>query len=437
MGKMQYPNDFSRQHLVAQLAQQHAAASAPELEQRQPPGIIAGRLVSKGHSGDTSTAVLHDASGRMTIVVSDQATGKAAHAAFAEWQLGDILGVGGIVCRLPSGELALRAHELRRLVRAARPLPAAGASGEPGSARYVDLLTRERVRRMAKLRYRLSQGVRQFLGRRMYMEVETPILQASPQVASQFSTHHHALNGTMYLRHSADLHLQKLLVGGVEQLFEISRNFKNGEGATPWEETAVEIYCAYTNDSYMMALLEALLTSMQLLSPPFARMTLTDAIRKHAGTAAGDHELRDPDLLAGLLRQHGIAFTQTASWGAMQRKLLDAVVAPRLTDPIFISGFSADAAAGARPRIADAQLAEYFEFFASGTRVAQGRSLQNDPHACESALEAGLERELRRALEYGLPPASCLRLSVDALVRVVSDASTLADTFLFRMRDET
>lgn len=404
-----YPNDFSRSHLAAQLAQQHASADSAELDQRQPRAVIAGRLMLKAASGTASTGLLQDTSGRFAIVVSDEATGKAAHAAFANWQLGDIVGVGGILCRLPSGELALRAHELRRLVRAVRPLPS--APSEAGSGRYADLLTGERALRMARLRYRLMQGVREFLARRMYMEVETPILHETPPAAiRQFRTHHNALDRALYLRQSAARHLQKLLIGGIEQVFEINRNFSNGEAASPCEETAVEIYCAYTNDSYMMALLEALLTSTQFLRAPFARITVADAIRQFTGKDASDAELRDP---------------------AAQRKVLYTIAAPRLTAPTFVVGFPADVSPGARRRSAEPQLAEYFELFVSGTRIAEGCSVQNDPEL------ASHDRDFQRALEYGLPPAAGVRLSIDSLVQVVAGVSAVADTHLFRALDES
>ena len=173
-----YPNDFSRSDLAARLAQQHASADAEELERRKPTAAIAGRLMSRTLSQGASTGVLQDVSGRIAIVVSDEATGKANHAAYATWQAGDILGVHGTVCRLPSGELAVRAHEL---VAATRPLDAAAAAhGAGGAPRYIRLLTEERLRRTASLRFRLVQAMREFLVGRGYMELETPILHARP-----------------------------------------------------------------------------------------------------------------------------------------------------------------------------------------------------------------------------------------------------------------
>jgi lysyl-tRNA synthetase, class II len=439
-GNLAYPNDFSRSHLAAQLVQQHAGADGAELEQRQRRASIAGRLVSKAPFGMASTGLVQDASGRLAIVVSDQATGKAHHAAYGSWQLGDIIGVDGMLCRLPSGELALRAHELRRLVKATRPLPKTGAPGEAATARYVDLLLDDRPGRMAKLRYRLIKGMREFLAGRMYMEVETPILHATSQAsAGQFSTHHNALDRELYLRRSAEAHLAQLLIGGIEQVFEINRNFINGDSRAPYEETAMDIYCAYTNDSYMMALLEALLISTRFLAAPFARTTVADAIRKYAERDFSDAELRDPAVLGKFLEKHAVCVAKAESWGALQRKLFDAIAAPRLAEPTFVVDFAADVSPGARGKSIDPQIAEYFELFISGKRIAEGRSVQNDPEHHGPSIagdHASHDRQHQRALEYGLPPASGVRLSIDSLVLVVSGVPAISDTVLFRVSDE-
>lgn len=429
-----YPNDFSRSHVAAKIVQQHASVDAAELEQRQPRASIAGRLVSKARLNAASTGFVQDSSGRMAIVVSDQATGKAHHAAYASWQLGDIIGVDGIVFKLPSGELALRAHELRRLVKVTRPLPTAGTPSAAGVARYVDLLLDERARRMAKLRHGVIQGMRQFLAGRMYMEVETPILHATSQPSpGEFSTHHNALGRELYLRRSAELHLKQLLIGGIEQVFEINRNFTNGDAGTSCEETAMEVYCAYTNDSYMMALLEGLLTGTRWPAP-FGRTTVADEIRKNTERDLSDAQLRDPAVLAVLLERHGMSVVNPESWGALQRKLFDAIAAPRLLDPTFVVDFAADVAPCARRKSMDPQLAEYFELFILGKRVADGRSVQNDPEEHGGCMSGDhvLDVQLRRALEYGLPPASGVRLSIDRVVLAVSGAPAISDTVLFR-----
>lgn len=436
-----YPNDFSRSDIAARLAQQHASADADELERRKPTAAIAGRLMSRSLSPGASTGVVQDLSGRIAIVVSDEATGKANHAAYATWQAGDILGVHGTVCRLPSGDLAVRAHELRRLVAATRPLEAADADGAP---RYLRLLIDERLRRTASLRFRLIQAMREFLVGRAYMEVETPLLHAAPAgPKARFTTHHNALGREFELRHCAASHLKMVLIGGVEQVFEINRRFINGDAAAPCEETVMDVYCAYSNDSYMVAMVSGLLTRAtragvlgslggeKALTAPYARTTVADAIRAAAGASLSDAQLRDAAVLRRLLRDHGRAEPASASWGRLQRAVFETLAAPRLADATIVVDFPADPQSDARRQARDPELAEYFALFAGGLRVAEGRSVQNDPEAVARVASADDDRDFLRALEYGMPPASGLTVSIDRLVLALSGDADLTDAVVF------
>jgi lysyl-tRNA synthetase class 2 len=438
-----YPNDFRRSDLAARLTQQHASADAAQMERLQAIATIAGRLISKETTGPSSRGVVEDLSGRIAIVVSDQASGKANHAAYASWRVGDIVGVGGILCRLPSGELALRGHEVRLLVKALRPLcdvvPHRGTAFSP----YVDLLKGGAARHVFDIRWRLIKRLRAALAARSYIEVETPILQPTPDSpAAQFSTHHNALDYKLYLRRSAERYLKRLLVGGVEQVFELNRIFVQAEEGATCEETTLEMYCAYTNDNYMIALLEMLLAAATRedieggpvtldapaprLSPPFGRTSVAEAIRKYIGGQLSNAELRNPAVLSRILAEHAGSSGQHPTWGGLQLEVFEKLAAPRLASPTFVAGFATGACGAYRPSGVDAQIAEHFKLYIAGLCVAEGGSVSNDPDDPAQRLPGDPsqhDQDFQRALEYGMPPCSRAQVSLDRLVLALTRPS--------------
>jgi lysyl-tRNA synthetase class 2 len=260
-----YPNDFSRTHSLRPIVAEYREIPADELAQRQVAVVVAGRLMSKRDLEGTSYGVLEDAGGRVQIAVTDEASGKANHAAYAQWDAGDILGVEGILYRTAEGELTIRAHAIRLLSKALRvpqdPAQGAGADDDvEGRPRYAQLLADPNARRTLAVRSRILRSIRKLFGATQYLEVETPMLQPMPSAdaARAFQTHHHALDMTLYLRSSATPYLARLAVGGMEKIFEINRSFHNdGEFAEQgFELTVMEIFCAYSSYDYMMGLLE-------------------------------------------------------------------------------------------------------------------------------------------------------------------------------------
>jgi lysyl-tRNA synthetase class 2 len=392
---MRYPNDFAPTHLAVQLARQYRDTPADELERLHPVVAVAGRLMRKSAASNSSLGLLQDHSGCIDILVSEEATGKANHAAYALWRPGDIIGVTGIVCRLAGGALAVRAHDIERLVGAMRPLPEASAG-----ARYLDLLTDPRTRSVFGIRSRFIAGIRAYLAGTAYLEVETPMLQPDAERAAvQFKTQHNALRRELYLRSSGELYLKRLLVGGMEKVFEINRSFANQAPAPDYcpEGTILEMYCAYSSYLYMMALLEPLLAravhhALGTTSVSWQGHALELGKRFHRTTQA---QLRDPQ--------------------------------SQLIEPTYVVDFPAGSAQRARRKDDAPELAEQFELFVGGQKVAEGRSELNDADQVAEHHDA----DFARAVEYGLPPASGLTLSIDRLVMVLTDSPSIREVILF------
>jgi lysyl-tRNA synthetase class 2 len=393
-----YPNSFARIHLAAQLLRQHGATAADELERSATPVAIAGRLMEKRSAAGSSSGVLQDHSGRIEVLVSDEASGRSDHAAFAGWEVGDIIGVRGIICRGVQGELAVRAHEMQRLVKSLHPL-----SQAPQGSQYVELIVDRRRRSVFDVRARLIEGIRAFLSGTTYLEVETPILQPAREMgAVQFATHHNALDRDLYLRASAELYLKRLLVGGVEKIYEINRNFadRRPDAGHVREGTHLEIYCAYSNYLYMVALLELLLAR-----------TAAHAL----GTTVFSWRGRELDLSKTFART-------TAAEGECAS-----------LEPTFVLDFPAATSDRARRKDGAPDLAERFELYIGGHKIADGCSVLNDPDEQAARLREAekYDSDFVRALEYGMPPASGMSVSIDRLVMVLTDSASLGEVILF------
>jgi lysyl-tRNA synthetase class 2 len=370
-----YPNDFSRTHVVRQLVNQQAALDAEELEKQQPTATVAGRLLRREQVDGDTLALLEDGSGTLQVCVSNAASGASNHAAFRQWDLGDIVGVMGIVYRTAAGELTLRAHELRLLVKSLRVMP-----------------VQREVHRLVPMRSRFIAGIRDLMRGTQYMEVETPILHPAPDaldVAGPLETYHHALDLRLYLRSAPALYLQRLLIGGIEKLYEINRSFSNAAGEQQGAEfTTMELYCAYANHLYMVSLLERLI----------AHATM------HAlGTT--------------VVRCAGQQIDLGAPFAKMTR--VQAEAAGDLVAPTVVLDYPAEAAPRSRRKDADSSLAEHFRVFIGGAAIAEGRSLINHPDSA-----AAYDADFVRALEYGMPPAAGARLDIEQLLTVVNGAGT-------------
>jgi lysyl-tRNA synthetase class 2 len=469
-----YPNDFARTHITQQLDAAHGEKSTEVLEKEQVTATIAGRLMLKRVMGKASFGVVQDHAGRMQIYVSDDHTGKSNHANFKHMDLGDIIGVTGFLFRTQKGELTLRAHDLRLLTKSLRPLPEKfhGLTDQEQRyrQRYLDLLMNEPSRWVFAVRSRVVASIREYMSRTNYVEVETPMLQPIPggAVARPFKTHHNALDMELYLRIAPELYLKRLVVGGIEKVFELNRNFRNEGISTRHnpEFTMMEMYCAYTDYQYMMSMTEQLIrhaaeravgtgkVSYQGraidFSRPFARLSMAQAIQRHAPEHWTEAQLRDRDFLAGKLRERQVEFGGAQGWGSLHLMLFETLAEKQLLEPTFITDFPAEVSPLARRKDSDRDTAERFELFIDGKEIANGFSELNDPEdqAARFQEQAKLkaagdveamyyDAEYIRALEYGLPPCSGAGIGIDRLVMLLTDSPSIRDVILFpHMRPE-
>ena len=453
-----FPNDFRRKDLAADLHRAHGAKDRAQLEAEKPHAVIAGRMMLKRVMGKASFATLQDMSGQIQVYVNNDVTGTEAHEEFKHWDLGDILAVEGTVFKTNKGELSVHASKIRLLSKSLRPLPEKfhGLSDMEARyrQRYVDLITNPESRRAFEIRSKLVQAIREFFVARGYLEVETPMMQPIPggAAARPFKTHHNALDMELYLK--------RLVVGGIEKVFEINRNFRNEGISTRHnpEFTMLEFYEAYQDYNYLMDLTESLLreaaqkvlgTTMLTyqgatvdLGRKFDRLTMAEAIAKYNPqyTAA---QLSDTAFLRKALEGKAEVFP-TDGLGLLQLKLFEATTEDKLVDPTFIVAHPVDVSPLARANDANPNVTDRFELFITGREFANGFSELNDPEdqaarfmAQAKAKEAGDEEAMYydadyvRALEYGLPPTAGEGIGIDRLAMLFTDSPSIRDVILF------
>jgi len=468
-----YPNDFRRTHWAAALHTAYGGNSREQLEQSSTPVAIAGRLMLKRLMGKASFATVQDGSGRIQFFVSDEEVGAATHEAFRHWDIGDIVAARGVLFKTNRGELSVRCRELRLLAKALRPLPdkfhGLADHEQRYRQRYVDLIVNESTRKAFETRARAISAIRQFLLAQNFVEVETPMLQPIPggALARPFVTHHNALDIDMFLRIAPELYLKRLVVGGMERVFELNRNFRN-EGISPRhnpEFTMLEFYAAYHDVGWMMDFTEELLRAVveaTLGDPslsyqgqridfgrPFARLRIVEAIARHAPGYAPE-SLDDPRFLHGELARLEAPAPASAGVGALQLALFEKVVENQLLQPTFIIDYPAEVSPLARASDRNPQIAERFELFIAGRETANGFSELNDPEdqaerfrRQAEAKAAGDEEAMFydadyiRALEYGMPPAAGCGVGIDRLVMLLADVPNIRDVIFFpHMRPE-
>jgi lysyl-tRNA synthetase class 2 len=465
-----FPNDFRPAQHAAGLAQRYAALDKAALEKAGARATIAGRMMLKRVMGKASFATLQDATGRIQVYVANDVAGEAAHEAFKHWDLGDIVGVEGTLFKTNKGELTVNAQSLRLLVKALRPLPEKfhGLTDQEMRyrQRYVDLVVNPEVREVFASRSRIVQSLRDTLVGEGYLEVETPMMQPIPggAVARPFRTHHNALDMDLYLRIAPELYLKRLVVGGMERVFEINRNFRNEGISTRHnpEFTMLEWYCAYWDFEYMVELTETLVRNAARAArggtqvsyqgkdidfgKPFARLPIPEAIRRQG--VEGD--LRDRAFLAKKLAALGVEAKAGQGWGALQLMLFEALAEKHLVAPTFVLDFPAEVSPLARRKDADPALTDRFELFVDAKEIANGFSELNDPEdQAERFREQAAKKDAGdheamyydadyiRALEVGLPPTAGAGLGVDRLVMLLTDSASIRDVILFpHMRPE-
>ncbi len=467
-----FPNDFQRENLAGRLEELYAEKSAEELEGMPIEVKVAGRMMLKRVMGKASFATIQDVSGRIQLYITRDAIGEEVYADFKHWDLGDILGVVGTLMKTKTGELTIKAAEIRLLTKSLRPLPekfrGLTDTEQKYRQRYLDLMTNEASRFTFLARSRMLQSIRGYMIHHGFLEVETPMMHPIPGGASAkpFKTHHNALDMELFLRIAPELYLKRLVVGGFEKVFEVNRNFRN-EGISPRhnpEFTMMEFYEAYQDYKGLMDFTEGLLRHAARealgtevfeyqgrvldLSRPFHRLTIVEAIRaRHPGFSEAD--LADE----AFLKQKINAFGETVKpggLGSLQLQLFEACAEADLWEPTFIIDYPVEVSPLARASDANPEITERFELFIVGREIANGFSELNDAEdqaerfqAQAKAKDAGDEEAMYydadfiRALEYGMPPTGGCGIGIDRLVMLLTDSPNIRDVILFpQMRHE-
>jgi lysyl-tRNA synthetase, class II len=461
-----FPNDFLRMHLAAELVEQHEGTERDALDMSPVVVRIAGRIVLKRVMGKASFAQLQDMSGRIQIYLTDSYPGKEQHEAFKHFDVGDIVGVDGVLFKTKTGEITVRVKNLQLITKSLRPLPEKfhGLTDQETRyrQRYVDLIVNEDSRLTFVQRTRIIQAMRNFLAARRYMEVETPMMQPIPggAAARPFTTHHNALDMDLYLRIAPELYLKRLLVGGFEKVFELNRNFRNEGISTRHnpEFTMLEFYAAYLNYEYLMNFIQLMLKEVAEaalgtskivyqgneidLAQPFQRLTIGDAIRKYHPEHAD--ALTDRNALIAKLDALGIAHQEGDGIGALQLVLFENTTEQELIQPTYIIDYPAEVSPLARRSDKNAEIAERFELYIAGREIANGFSELNDPEDQAARFREQVRRkdagdheamhydaDFIRALEYGMPPAAGAGIGIDRLVMLFTDSPSIRDVILF------
>ncbi len=462
-----FPNDFKPGHRAADLLAHHGAKTPEQLDEHVTAVSVAGRMMLKRVMGKASFATIQDATGRFQIYVTRDGVGEEAYAAFKHWDLGDIIGAEGHLFKTRTGELSLHATRIRLLTKNLRPMPDKfhGVADQEVKyrQRYVDLMMDPTTRDRFVARSKAVSGIREFMVSHGFLEVETPMLHPIPGGANArpFVTHHNALDQQMFLRIAPELYLKRLVVGGMEKVFEINRNFRNEGISTRHnpEFTMLEFYEAYRDYHYLMDLTEELLrrlaervlgtTSLTYQGAPvdlgkkFDRLTMAEAIAKY-NPKHPIARLADPQYLRAALASHHVEVFPTDGVGLLQLKLFEATTEEKLVDPTFIVAHPVDVSPLARANELDPAVTDRFELFINGREIANGFSELNDPEDQAArfaeqakAKEAGDEEAMFydadyiRALEYGLPPTAGEGIGIDRVVMLFTDSPSIRDVILF------
>jgi lysyl-tRNA synthetase class 2 len=460
-----YPNDFVRNAQAGELRGLYGAMEGSVLATREIRVALAGRLMGRRMMGRAGFADLVDFSGKIQLYCSSKSPFDTLNQ-LQELDIGDLIGVEGLLMKTRTGELTVQTERLVLLSKCLRPLPekyhGLTDAEQRYRRRYVDLLMNPETRRIFVARSRIVTHLRRYLDSLGFLEVETPMMQPVPggAVARPFVTHHHALDIDLYLRVAPELYLKRLIVGGFERVYEINRNFRN-EGISARhnpEFTMLELYQAYATGSDIMDLTEHLIRSVAetVLDPEnpdesslagslegrFARRPLVDLVLEcNPGLEPG--RLRDVGYLSQILQSLGSTPNPGSGPGTLLVALFEKTVESRLQVPTFVTGHPLEVSPLSRPS-ADPYFADRFELYIGGRELANGFSELNDPDDQAErfrrqlkARHAGdpeamhFDQDYIEALEYGMPPTGGLGIGVDRLVMLMTGAQSIREVLLF------
>lgn len=462
-----YPNNFKRHELLSELRAEFEHQTDEQLNSLHKSVTVAGRMMTRRVMGKASFANIQDMSGRMQLYIAKDILGDADYEQFQSYDLGDILGVQGFLFKTKTGELSIKVEKLKLLTKALRPMPdkfhGLQDHEQRFRQRYLDLLVNEDTRTIFQRRSQIVNCIRQFLDKRGYLEVETPMMHplAGGAAARPFTTHHNALDMELFLRIAPELYLKRLVVGGFEKVYEINRNFRNEGVSTRHnpEFTMLEFYQAYATYPDLMDMTEELLRfiSQQVLgtlkfnyqgtemdlSKPFARLTLRESI-SHFNPEIKQAELETLESARALAKKHKINLTGKEGLGKIHTFLFEELVESRLQSPTFITQFPKEVSPLARANDENDFITDRFEFFVGGREVANGFSELNDPEDQAARFKAQVQEKAAgdaeameydedyiTALEFGLPPTAGEGIGIDRLVMLFTDQASIREVILF------
>jgi lysyl-tRNA synthetase class 2 len=470
LGVDPYGNGFSPAHLAGDIARANADKSAEQLDAAPETFTVAGRVIAIRSFGKAAFLKLRDRSGEIQVHVKQDALGPE-YERFRLTDVGDFVGVTGTLFRSKTSELTLAATRFLPLTKAIRPLPEKWHGLQDHEMRYrqryLDLVANPGVKESFLRRTALVRYLRDFLDTRGYVEVETPMMHSlvSGAAARPFVTHHNTLDVDLFLRIAPELYLKRLVVGGLERVYEINRNFRNEGLSTKHnpEFTMLEFYQAYATYQDLMDLTEEMVAGAALavtgstevsyqgttlsFAKGWKRIPMAEAVRE-AAPRLSDKDVRDAGALHAELRHHVTPAEAEAALkmnaGELLGSLFSNLVEPRLVQPTFVTQFPVAISPLSRRNDADPEMADRFELFAAGREIANGFSELNDPaDQRERFLEqvAAKERgaaetmdydeDYVRALEHGLPPTAGEGIGIDRLVMLLTDAASIRDVILF------
>jgi lysyl-tRNA synthetase, class II len=457
---------FNRSHTASELIAEYGETEKEELDNQEIEVTIAGRIMTKRGKGKAGFAHIQDLTGKIQIYVRTDAVGEEQYELFDSVDIGDWVGITGLVFKTKVGELSIKAKDFQLLTKSLRPLPdkfhGLKDVEQRYRQRYVDLIMNPEVRDTFITRSKIIRSMRRYLDDHGYLEVETPTMHsiAGGASARPFITHHNALDMQLYMRIAIELHLKRLIVGGLEKVYEIGRVFRNEGVSTRHnpEFTMIELYEAYADYLDIMELTENLIAHIAQdvlgsttvtygdyevdLKPQWKRVHMVDAIKEAVGVDFWP-EMSDEDARE-LAKKHNVPVKENMSYGHVVNEFFEHFVEEKLIQPTFVYGHPVAISPLAKKNPEDPRFTDRFELFIVGREHANAFSELNDPIDQRERFEEQLkeraegndeahmmDEDFVEALEYGMPPTGGLGIGIDRLVMLLTNSPSIRDVLLF------
>ncbi len=451
-----YPNSFRRSNLSISLIEDYSEFSKEELTEKNISVSVAGRIMLRRVMGKASFSTIQDMTGRIQLYLRQDAIDN--YELFKDCDLGDIVGAKGVLFKTNTGELSIQVNEFNLLTKSLRPLPEKhlGLSDVETKyrKRYLDLLTNSESQEVFEIRSKVVNEIRQFLIKDNFIEVETPMMHPIPggATAKPFVTHHNALDMELFLRVAPELYLKRLVIGGMEKVFEINRNFRNEGLSTKHnpEFTMLEFYTAYVDYKFQMDFVENMLRTIEknlnannsIFSNKFHRLSMDESIANH--NTIDIEELANKETLVSFCEKKKIKINKSDQIGNIKNKIFEATVEDKLIEPTFIYNYPIEISPLSRSLDEDNSVAERFELFVNGKELGNSFSELNDPEEQAARFESQVkekdagdeeamhfDKDYIEALEYGLAPCAGVGIGIDRLVMLFTGQESIRDVVLF------